>query len=150
MNFRSAEVWASDISKSMVDEASRRASALNLKKRPKFQVSDLESVNGKYDTVICIDVMIHYPVDKMQQMVSHLASLSSRKLIISFAPDTWFYSALKQIGQLFPGPSKTTRAYLHTEESVVKALKEAGFKIQRNDMTGTNFYFSRLLEAERI
>ena len=35
------------------------------------------------------------------------------------------------------------------EEAVVAALKAAGFKLARTEMTGTNFYFSRLLEAER-
>ena len=77
----------------------------------------------------------------------HLASLADRRLIISFAPDTWYYTALKKFGELFPGPSKTTRAYLHKEQAVVDALVSAGFKISRTEMTGTNFYFSRLLEA---
>lgn len=39
-------------------------------------------------------------------MVKHLASLSSDRLIISFAPKTLAYSVLKRIGELFPGPSK--------------------------------------------
>ena len=30
-----------------------------------------------------------------------------------------------------------------------EALKQAGFKIKRTEMTSTNFYFSRLLEAVR-
>lgn len=55
----------------------------------------------------------------------------------------------KQIGELFPGPSKTTRAYLHTEEDVRKALKAAGFKVKRTEMTGTSFYFSFIIEATR-
>jgi magnesium-protoporphyrin O-methyltransferase len=57
---------------------------------------------------------------------------------------------LKKIGEFFPGPSKTTRAYLHEEEAVRKALTAAGFKIEREEMTATNFYFSRLLEAKRV
>lgn len=28
---------------------------------PKFDALDLESVSGKYNTVTCLDVMIHYP-----------------------------------------------------------------------------------------
>lgn len=43
-------------------------------------------MSGKYNTVTCIDVMIHYPTDKMQDMVSHLASLSDERLFVSFAP----------------------------------------------------------------
>jgi Magnesium-protoporphyrin IX methyltransferase C-terminus len=40
-----------------------------------------------------------------------------------------------QFGGLFPGPSKTTRAYLHKEEAVVAALKAAGFELQRTEVS---------------
>merc|ERR1712129_578532 len=94
--------------------------------RTTWGTSDLESLSGKYDTVTCIDVMIHYPPEKMAEMVKHLGSVADKRLIISFAPDTWYYRGLKAFGGLFPGPSKTTRAYLHPEESVVNALLSAG------------------------
>lgn len=69
-----------------------------------------EAVRSGGSQVTCIDVMIHYPEDKMSQMVSSLASHAEERLIISFAPNTWYYRALKSFGELFPGPSKTTRA----------------------------------------
>ena len=94
---------------------------------PKFEALDLESCSGRYNTVTCLDVMIHYPQargvqgkkttvgrascwgaradkaarrahpppphththhtqDKADGMISHLASLSDDRLIISFAP----------------------------------------------------------------
>lgn len=146
---RGAQVVASDISAAMVDEAAKRAASAGLSERASFSTSDLEAITGKYDTVTCIDVMIHYPQEKMAQMVSGLADKAEKRLIISFAPDTWYYRFLKKIGELAPGPSKTTRAYLHTEEAVVAALADSGFKLSRTEMTGTNFYFSRLLEAVR-
>lgn len=144
-----AEISASDISEAMATEAGRRAEELGITKA-KFYTSDLESVSGKYDTVTCVDVAIHYPTDKMSEMVGHLCSLADDRLIFSFAPKTWFYSGLKKIGELFPGPSKTTRAYLHEEASVRKAIEAAGFKVAREEMTGTNFYFSKLLECKRV
>lgn len=144
-----AKISASDISDSMADEASRRAKEMGIT-NAKFYTSDLEGVSGKYDTVTCIDVAIHYPTEKMTEMIGHLGSLAEDRLIISFAPKTWYYSGLKKIGEFFPGPSKTTRAYLHEESIVRDALTKAGFKIAREEMTGTNFYFSRLLEARRV
>lgn len=147
---RGAKVSASDISDAMVAEATRRAKAApGIKTAPKFAQSDLSALSGRFDTVTCVDVMIHYPTDEMAGMVTHLASLAERRLIISFAPKTWYYDALKKVGELFPGPSKTTRAYLHPEADVVKALTAAGFEVKRTEMTGTRFYFSRLLEAVR-
>ena len=74
----------------------------------------LEDASGKYDMVTCIDVMIHYPKDRVDDMINHLAGLSSKKLIISFAPKTMAYLILKRVGELFPGPSKATRAYSST------------------------------------
>lgn len=145
-----ATVFASDISEKMVGEAKERAQAeLGHSDNPVFAVQDLEALSGNYHTVICLDVMIHYPQDKAMEMIAHLSSLADSRLIISFAPKTLAYSLLKKIGDFFPGPSKATRAYLHREAEIVKALEANGWKVQRNAMTKTRFYFSRLLEATR-
>lgn len=143
-----AKVSASDISAAMAGEADRRAKEMGVEAN--FYTSDLESVTGNYHTVSCVDVAIHYPEDKMMEMVKHLCSLSNERVLISFAPKTWYYVFLKKVGELFPGPSKTTRAYLHEETTVRAALQEAGFEVTREEMTATNFYFSRLLEARKI
>ena len=146
---RGAQVTATDISAAMTGEAERRFKAVAQPSTPvpEFAPLDLESVTGKYDTVCCLDVMIHYPQDKADGMVKHLASLADKRLMVSFAPKTPYYSVLKRIGELFPGPSKATRAYLHAEEDVERALNEVGWKVVKREMTGTQFYFSRLLEA---
>eukprot|EP01041_Mallomonas_annulata_P009472 gene9472-19674_t len=143
------KVYASDISKSMTVEAAARAKASKLT-NTEFTVSDLENLKGTYDVVTCIDVFIHYPTDKMYGIVGKLGALSKEKMIISFAPKNIFYDLLKKVGELFPGKSKTTRAYLHPEEDVIKAVQKAGFAVKRKEMTSTNFYFSRLLECERV
>jgi magnesium-protoporphyrin O-methyltransferase len=145
-----AKVYASDISEKMVGEAKERAEAvLGNTDTPSFAVQDLETLSGHYHTVICLDVLIHYPQDKAAQMISHLSSMAESRLILSFAPKTFTYSLLKKIGSFFPGPSKATRAYLHREADVVKILESNGFSVQRQAMTRTRFYFSRLLEATR-
>ncbi len=144
-----AMVSASDISEKMVGEAQERAQALNLPNPPQFSVQDLEGLSGNYHTVICLDVLIHYPQDKAKEMIAHLSSLAESRLIFSFAPKTLAYSLLKKVGDFFPGPSKATRAYLHREADVVAILAQNGWKIERNTMTKTRFYFSRLLEATR-
>jgi magnesium-protoporphyrin O-methyltransferase len=145
-----AKVFASDISEKMVGEAQAKAQQLladgNI---PSFTVQDLESLAGKYHTVICLDVLIHYPSEEAAKMIAHLASLAESRLIISFAPKTFFLTILKKIGELFPGPSKTTRAYQHSEASIIKVLQDNGFSVRRNGMTSTRFYFSRILEASR-
>ncbi|MCM0591306.1 MAG: magnesium protoporphyrin IX methyltransferase [Gloeotrichia echinulata IR180] len=145
-----AKVYASDISEKMVSEAKDRAlQALGNAENPTFAVQDLESLTGNYHTVICLDVLIHYPQEKADEMISHLCSLAQSRLILSFAPKTCALSILKKIGSFFPGPSKATRAYLHREADVVKILESNGFSVQRQSMTRTRFYFSRILEVTR-
>ncbi|MDZ8081047.1 MAG: magnesium protoporphyrin IX methyltransferase [Nostoc sp. ChiQUE01a] len=145
-----AKVYASDISEKMVEEGKDRAKqTLGNTENPTFAVQDLESLSGSYHTVICLDVLIHYPQEKADEMISHLCSLAQSRIILSFAPKTCALTILKKIGSFFPGPSKATRAYLHREADVVKILENNGFSVQRQAMTKTRFYFSRLLEATR-
>jgi magnesium-protoporphyrin O-methyltransferase len=75
-----ATVSASDISSSMSTEASRRASSLGVT-TANFYTSDLESVEGNYDTVTCVDVAIHYPTEQMEGMIGHLCGLADRRVI---------------------------------------------------------------------
>ncbi|MEL7070245.1 MAG: magnesium protoporphyrin IX methyltransferase [Cyanobacteria bacterium J06581_3] len=149
-----AKVYASDISEKMAGEAEVRAKAalgdeLSADKMPEFEAKDLEAIEGEYHTVVCLDVLIHYPQEKADNMVKHLSSLASDRIIISFAPKTCFYATLKKVGDFFPGPSKATRAYLHRESDVVKALEANGWEIGRRSLNKAPFYFSRLLEATR-
>jgi magnesium-protoporphyrin O-methyltransferase len=145
-----AQVYASDISEKMVGEAKEKAqAALGSNNNPTFAVQDLESLSGKYHTVICLDVLIHYPQEKAAEMIAHLASMAESRLILSFAPKTCLLTILKRIGEFFPGPSKTTRAYQHREKDIIAILETKGFAIARNDMTSTRFYFSRILEATK-
>ncbi|AUC60362.1 magnesium-protoporphyrin O-methyltransferase ChlM [Cyanobacterium sp. HL-69] len=145
-----ATVFASDISAKMVGEAAEKIKQVMTNPRNvRLAVQDLESIRGEYDTVICLDVLIHYPTEDAAAMISHLASLAKSRLILSFAPKTPFLTILKKIGEFFPGPSKTTRAYQHKEEDIIKILNDNGFNIKRQEMTSTSFYYSRLLEAVR-
>ncbi len=143
-----ARVAASDISEKMVEEAIARTEDLfGSSENPQFGVQDLEALSGSYHTVICLDVLIHYPPDQAKDMIKHLSSLAESRLIFSFAPKTLAYTVLKKIGDFFPGPSKATRAYLHREAEIVQCLKSLGWTVRRNAMTKTRFYFSRLLEV---
>lgn len=59
------KVSASDISSSMTNEAAARTKAMKIS-NVDFKVADMETLSGKYNTVTCIDVMIHYPTDKVK------------------------------------------------------------------------------------
>ncbi len=143
-------IAASDISESMVDETKRRAvrEGVDISKMI-FNVSDLESLKGSFHTVICLDVFIHYPQNAAEEMVNHLCGLAQEKLIVSFAPYTPLLALLKGIGQFFPGPSKTTRAYILREKGIVKAANQCGFSVFRRKLNQAPFYYSQLIEFRK-
>ncbi|KAF2925014.1 magnesium protoporphyrin IX methyltransferase, chloroplastic [Oryza sativa Japonica Group] len=150
-----ASVLASDISAAMVSEAQRQAEAAAMAasdtfRMPRFEVRDLESLEGKYDIVVCLDVLIHYPREEAKQMIRHLASLAEKRVLISFAPRTLYFDFLKRVGELFPGPSKATRAYLHSERDIEDALRDAGWRVANRGFISTQFYFAKLFEAVPI
>ena len=144
-------IVASDISEAMLGEAVSRSKAAGLPaEQLHFQAADLESLRGTFDTVICLDVFIHYPQGAAEAMVAHLAALSERRLIVSFAPHSPLLAALKAVGSFFPGPSKATRAYTLREKGIVAAAEACGFKpTGRRLLSQATFYFSQLLEFER-
>jgi magnesium-protoporphyrin O-methyltransferase len=143
-------IAASDLSEAMTNEARRRAEEAGISgEQLQFTASDLESLEGRYDTVICLDVFIHYPQAAAEEMVRHLAGMADKNLIVSFAPYTPLLAILKGIGQLFPGPSKTTRAYTLREAGIVAAAAAAGFTPVRRSLNQAPFYFSRLIAFER-
>ena len=153
---RGAAVTATDISAAMAGEAEKRykeavapggGGAAPPPVAPTFEAKCLEDVEGTYDVVCCIDVLIHYPQDKVDEMLGNLAARATKKIVVSFAPSTPYYEVLKRVGELFPKGAKATRAYLHKEEDVEAALQRKGWKVVRKEMTGTKFYFSRLFEA---
>ena len=144
------DLQLSDISSEMIKETKKRINELGLNKRKiKFATCDLEQLRGLFDVVICLDVFIHYPQPVAEEMVKHLCDLSKEKLIVSFAPFTPVLAILKNIGKLFPGPSKTTRAYTLRENGIIKAANAKGFTVVRKKLNQAPFYFSQLIEFEK-
>ena len=145
------QIQLSDISSSMVNETKGRIKAAGLSSsKLKFKTCDLENLTGNFDCVICLDVFIHYPQEVAEEMVKHLCDLSKSKLIVSFAPYTPFLAILKNIGKLFPGPSKTTRAYTLKESGIIKAAKAKGFVVTQSKLNKAPFYFSKLIEFNKM
>jgi len=145
------ELQVSDISSEMIKETKKRINELGLNQgKIKYEVCDLEKLKGLFDVVVCLDVFIHYPQPVAEEMVQHLCDLSKEKLIVSFAPYTPVLAVLKNIGKLFPGPSKTTRAYTLKEKGIINAAKERGFKVVKKKLNQAPFYFSKLIEFEKI
>ncbi len=150
LSLGASSIAASDISQSMVEETKKRAQLAGLDmQRITFSTSDLESLRGSFHTVVCLDVFIHYPQKAAEEMVQHLCDLTKERLIVSFAPYTPLLALLKTIGQFFPGPSKTTRAYILRESGIVNVAKKNGFSLIQRKLNQAPFYFSQLIEFRK-
>ena len=100
-------ISASDLSAAMVQEAERRAAETGVKPgQISFLASDLESLSGRYDTVICLDVFIHYPQQPAEAMVRHLASMAENPLIVGFAPTRRYWRCSKRSANSSPAPAR--------------------------------------------
>jgi len=83
--------------------------------QPKFWASNLEDVEGKYHTVTCLDVMIHYPQDK----AGACSSCSLLRLCVSHAAR----------------PSGKTRPPLVSGVELQPATEGGGMGYEAQDMT---------------
>lgn len=147
---RGARVLGTDISERMVQEACRRRNQqLSTNVNPSFEVLELERITGTYDIVVCLDVLIHYPLPQVEKMLAHLSDRATSHLVLTYAPKTALFTLLKGIGQLFPGASKTTRAYQHRSTDIEAILSRLGWKIARRAAIDDKFYFARLVMTER-
>lgn len=147
---RGAQVSGFDISEKMIGEAIQiRNTACTSTQNPHFEVREVEAITGKYDVVICLDVLIHYPLEDVEKMLAHLSSLSRSRLLLTFAPKTPFLTILKKVGGFFPGASKTTRAYQHREKDILAVLQKLGWTLSHRAAIDDKFYFARLFEAKR-
>lgn len=143
-------IFASDISEAMVTEAKNRYSQQgNLKTKAQFSVSNLEDLQGKFDNVICLDVIFHYPQPAAEQMVDKLFQLADKMVIISFAPHSVLLAAWKKIGELLPGAKKATRAYLLKMKPFINLAKKYDFKPVFIKKTNAVFYYSTLVIFEK-
>jgi magnesium-protoporphyrin O-methyltransferase len=77
--------------------------------------------------------------------------LFERRVLISFAPKTYFICLVEEVrsGELFPGPSRRHVPTARGKMLCAKALQDAGFEVARDEMTGTNFT-SRLLRRSDV
>ncbi|GKA08531.1 magnesium protoporphyrin IX methyltransferase, chloroplastic, partial [Tanacetum coccineum] len=84
---------------------------------PKFEMGDIESLTGKYDTVVCLDVLIDYPQNKADGMIAHLASLAENRVILSFAPKTFYYDLLEN-WRAFPRDLQRQQEHIFIQELI--------------------------------
>ena len=147
---RGADVVAIDLADSLVDVARSRTPPALLPLIDYRAGDMLDPALGRFDHVVGMDSLIHYPAPDMARVVAQLAGMARESVLFTFAPRTKLLTVMWTVGRLFPradrapaiepiGPADITRR-LAALESWAPA---------RTERIVSGFYTSQALELVR-
>jgi magnesium-protoporphyrin O-methyltransferase len=100
---RGADVLAIDLSPTLVDLARERVKPEPGYGRVDFRVGDmLDPALGRFDHVVAMDSLIHYPVHDVVRVLASVAARTRESIVFTFAPKTPLLAAMHTVGRLFP------------------------------------------------
>ena len=154
---RGASVVAIDIAPTLVELARERAASGLLdtgKGSVEFLVGDmLDPALGRFDHVVAMDSLIHYPTPDMVAMVASLAANTSSSVHFTFAPRTMALTAMWTVGRLFPKSDRAPAIEPVDTDALRRALvKEpalAGWTPGKSTRIVSGFYMSEAMELTR-
>ncbi len=145
---RGAKVTAIDLSPQLVAVARERL--------PKhldvtFLSGDmLDPSMGKFDYVVAMDSIIHYPTKDMISIIEALSRMANKRMIFSYPPRTLPLAILWGVGKLFPRGDKSPAIEPQPPKKLRNALaKIANIKLGRSHRVATGFYISEAQELVR-
>jgi magnesium-protoporphyrin O-methyltransferase len=62
---------------------------------------------ARFDHIVAMDSLIHYPLEDMAWAVERLAARCNRSLVFTFAPHTRLLGAMHAVGQAFPRANRS-------------------------------------------
>ena len=145
---RGATVVAIDLSPKLVALARHRAPK-DLAGRLDFRVGDLlDERLGRFDHVVAMDVLIHYPLAEAVATLRALAPRVERSILFTFAPRTRLLGAMHALGKLFPRSDRSPAIEPVAEERLRAALARsvAGLGCGRTARVTSGFYISQAME----
>jgi magnesium-protoporphyrin O-methyltransferase len=105
---------------------------------------------GKFDYVIGMDSIIHYPTKDMINIIEVLSRMASKALIFSYPPRTIPLAVLWGVGKLFPRGDKSPAIEPQAPKKLRAALANIeGVKLGRAHRVATGFYISEAQELLR-
>jgi len=143
---RGADVVAIDVAGSLVRIARDRAPAgLTVD----WRVGDMrDPALGRFDHVVAMDSLIHYPVSDIVDIVRTLAERSG-SVAFTFAPQTPLLAAMLGVGRLFPRGNRSP-AILPVRERLMRTRIRGALphgRIGRDRRISAGFYTSHALEV---
>lgn len=150
---RGAEVVAIDLSPTLVQLAGERLPE-ELRRAITFRVGDMfDPALGRFDHVVAMDSLIHYPVGDIVRLVGGLASRTSESVVFTFAPRTPALSVMHAVGKFFPRGNRAPAIEPVEDHLLRRHLAKAGdlaaWRTARTECISGGFYTSQALELTR-
>ncbi len=151
---RGAHVVAIDLSPTLVNLARERMPVIEGPGRIEFRASDmLDPSLGRFDWIVAMDSLIHYPQHDKVELIARLASRADRGMVFTFAPRTMLLSLMLLAGRLFPKADGSPDIE-PIRETTLRALLTAhpalgGFRSGRTHRVDSMFYKSVAYELTR-
>lgn len=148
---RGAAVVAVDLSPTLVALARERAPRhLGID----FRSGDLLDPSlGRFDHVVAMDSLIHYPAADIVDVVADLAARTRESLLFTFAPRTPALATMHALGRLFPRGERAPAIEPVSERKLLRRLAAepalAAWRCGRGLRVTSGFYISQAVELRR-
>jgi magnesium-protoporphyrin O-methyltransferase len=151
---RGADVAAVDLSPTLIALARERIPGDLGAGTVTFAVGDLlEPAFGRFDHVVAMDSLIHYPAPEVGRMLGELAARTERSLLFTYAPRTSALAAMHAIGRIFPRSDRAPAIEPIVETTMHRLLTtHAGLHAWRSGRTervARGFYIAQAQELVR-
>ncbi|WP_187972622.1 magnesium protoporphyrin IX methyltransferase [Aquibium microcysteis] len=148
---RGADVTAIDLSPEMVDFAAKTLPADLGSGRIRFLSGDMLSDRlGRFDAVVAMDSLIHYPLADAAEALARLSARTERSIVFTFAPRTPALAAMHAVGRLFPRGDRAPAIEPVRPEAIAARIDGIpGWHAGRTTRIGHGFYTSQAMEVVR-
>ncbi|MDF1501855.1 magnesium protoporphyrin IX methyltransferase [Roseisolibacter sp. H3M3-2] len=151
---RGARVVAADVSPTLVSLARERAVSSCGARHIGWRVGDLLDPSfGRFDYVVAMDSLIHYPAPQMLDALDALAARTRVAVAATFAPATPLLSTMHLAGRLFPrgdrAPAIEPVAEARLRARLAAAPALGGWRVGRTERVASGFYTSQAIELTR-
>ena len=151
---RGAHVVAVDVSPTLVGLAQERAAGQPGAARIDWRVGDmLDASHGRFDYVVAMDSLIHYPAAEIAAALSALARRTEHGIVGTFAPGTPLLRAMRGVGRLFPQGDRAPAIEPVLEGTLRRRLAAdhtmRHWRWVRSERVRRGFYTSQAVELRR-
>jgi len=152
---RGARVTGVDISGALLEVAARRVRKAGVEERVTLVEGDmLEAArSGRFDAVVAMDSLIHYPRAEALGAVETLAAAARRRLLFTVAPWTPMLALMHLMGRAFPRSNRAPAIEPLRRRVLRRRVRErlgpAGWSLEDESEVHRGFYISHGVRLDR-